>query len=167
MEDYMKLLNTLFFICLSQTALAATSEQVVVTVTPTSPTVITADLELSTRRVVAPWFAQHITIKNNSDKPVTIIALRYDSKLPNRQDSSMRTYLMANLYNFTMTCSGGSTLNVNFTDFGTFAPGTEGALNLTFRGDPGACAVPAAITPPLYVGGIGFRRTKPLFIMSS
>jgi len=133
------------------------SNMVDVVVNPTSPAIITADFQLnSTTTIKAPWFANTITLNNNSNKPVTIIAVQYlvTAKRADGTSITKDITISPSMYNFTASCADGRTEEVNFTDFGMFAPGQSGRLSLAPRNVVTVCGSPfTPIAPLLYVGG--------------
>lgn len=111
------------------------SSQVSIIVTPNQPPVITGNFIHNNTTIQAPWFQFNATVNNNSTSPVTIIGLQLNVS-GTRSDGTtvMKTInILPSDYNYTMTCNNATTAQIQFTDFGQFAPGQSGSLQLIYQ----------------------------------
>lgn len=138
---------------------AGKSSQISMSVVPGQPNVITADFQYnSTTTISAPWFPFQVSVHNGSDETVTIIALQLHV-IGTRADGTSVTKditVSPTMYNFTATCSGGTTQEVDFSDFGEIAANTTSQLTLTPRNITSLCGTAISgplLTPLLYAGG--------------
>lgn len=135
---------------------AGKSSQITMSVIPGQPNVITADFPYNaTTTISAPWYAFQVNVHNGSDETITIIALQLHVT-GMRADGTVVSkdiVISPTMYNYTANC-GSTTQEVDFSDFGEFAPNATGQLSLTPRNVTTICG--GAITPQiplLYAGG--------------
>lgn len=104
------------------------SQEVDVTIAPEKPIVITADATINGKKVAAPWFQFYVSLKNNSEENVTIIAV--EAEITGQGASGQLT--TANVAWSAGSFDGpyNDLIDCNYNDFGTWAPGEERSVSL-------------------------------------
>lgn len=162
-------IGTCFFFCFFVGSCNKNSESslVLVTISPGQPSVITGNYVIGTQTIQAPWFEFVVTVTNNSPETVSIIGLQV-SVTAIKSDGTKATNIVTvspGQYNYTLACNDATSADIQFTDFGQFAPGESGPLALTYRlaGTlPTACqtANPNITPATFFIGGNPDKATQ-------
>ncbi|MGE4133466.1 MAG: hypothetical protein AB7F86_17625 [Bdellovibrionales bacterium] len=107
------------------------SQKAKISVIPDQPIVITADADFGDEKIKAPWFSLVVSIDNQSDDKITIIALEVDVTSVD-QTGAITTKTVA----FTPSKFDYSTdsLKCEYSSFGTWSSGENKALQITGSG---------------------------------
>lgn len=126
-------------------------------IAPGTPAVITTDYKLNdSQTVTAPWYAFRVTITNGSDETLSILNLTLNVTLIDSTGNQSTGTIAINpsAANFTLVCGTDTSVQIEYNDFGEWAPGESKQVSLTYHGTlPGTCPTVNTTFPILYAGG--------------